>query len=80
MYDELIKALRLCVKYNKATDALMNASQAADAIEDLSAFADTVKRLNAEGWFMQRHKADTCGYCIETRPLPKLPKEGDMST
>lgn len=36
MYENLIKALRLCVKYNKATDALMNASQAADAIEELN--------------------------------------------
>lgn len=35
MYEELIEALRLCVKYGKAEDALANASQAADAIEEL---------------------------------------------
>lgn len=35
MYEGLVKALRLCVKYNKATDALMNAGEAADAIEEL---------------------------------------------
>ena len=38
MYDELVKALRLCVKYGKAQDALENAEQAADAIEELAAF------------------------------------------
>lgn len=32
MYEELVEALRLCVKYENAMDALMNASQAADAI------------------------------------------------
>lgn len=36
MYDELIESLRLCVKYNKAQDALENAEQAADAIENTS--------------------------------------------
>ena len=35
MYDELIESLRLCVKYNKAQDALENAEQAANAIEEL---------------------------------------------
>ena len=35
MYDELIEALRLCVKYGKADDALANAKRAADAIEEL---------------------------------------------
>lgn len=36
MYDELVEALRLCVKYGKAEDALTNAQKAADAIEKLS--------------------------------------------
>lgn len=36
MYDELIDALRLCVKYGKAEDVLENAKQAADAIEELA--------------------------------------------
>lgn len=35
MYEELIEALRLCVKYRKAEDALENAEKAADAIEEL---------------------------------------------
>ena len=42
MYDELIEALRLCVKYGKAQDALENAEQAADAIEELSAFREHI--------------------------------------
>lgn len=40
MYEELVEALRLCVKYDNAMDALINAGQAADAIEQLS------KRVN----------------------------------
>lgn len=36
MYEELVEALRLCVKYGKAVDVLANALQAADAIEELS--------------------------------------------
>lgn len=47
MYDELIEALRLCVKYGKAKDALENAKQAADAIEELLAERDEV---NADSW------------------------------
>lgn len=35
LYEELIESLRLCVKYNKAQDALENADQAANAIEEL---------------------------------------------
>lgn len=35
MYEELVEALRLCVKYGKAEDALANAQEAADAIEEL---------------------------------------------
>ena len=35
MYEELIEALRLCVKYRKADDALVNAEIAANAIEEL---------------------------------------------
>lgn len=35
MYEELTEALRLCVKYGKAEDALANAQKAADAIEEL---------------------------------------------
>lgn len=35
MYDKLAEALRLCVKYGKAADALANAQKAADAIEEL---------------------------------------------
>lgn len=36
MYEKLVEALRLCVKYGKAEDALANAQKAADAIEELS--------------------------------------------
>ena len=36
MYEELVEALRLCVKYGKAEDALANAQKAADAIEKLT--------------------------------------------
>jgi hypothetical protein len=36
MYHELVEALRLCVRYGKAEDALANAKQAADVIEKLS--------------------------------------------
>ena len=46
MYENIIKALRLCVKYNKAMDALMNASQAADAIEELDTLLDGVRADN----------------------------------
>ena len=35
-YDNLIDALRLCVKYGMAENALQNAGIAADAIEDLT--------------------------------------------
>ncbi len=34
MYGSLIDALRLCAKYRKADDALINASAAANAIEE----------------------------------------------
>lgn len=47
MYEELIEALRLCVKYGKAEDALANASQAADAIEKLALELD--KASNSGG-------------------------------
>ena len=54
MYEELIEALRLCVKYGKAEDALTNASQAADAIEKLGdwwAMADKlIKMLEMPRW------------------------------
>lgn len=36
MYDDLVEALRLCVKYGKGADVLANALKAADAIEDLN--------------------------------------------
>lgn len=36
MYDELVEALRLCVRYGKGADVLANALKAADAIEELS--------------------------------------------
>lgn len=36
-YEELVEALRLCVRWYRADDALANAEQAADAIEDLIA-------------------------------------------
>lgn len=36
MYENLVEALRLCVKYHKPEDALANAEQAAQAIETLS--------------------------------------------
>lgn len=36
MYEHLVEALQLCVKYHKAEDALANAEQAAKAIETLS--------------------------------------------
>ena len=35
MYESLIDALRLCVKYEKADNALANANIAADAINEL---------------------------------------------
>ena len=37
MYDDLVEALRLCVKYGKGADVLANALKAADAIEELQA-------------------------------------------
>lgn len=43
MYDELVEALRLCVKYDNAMDALMSAEKAADAIEELSAICEEQK-------------------------------------
>lgn len=49
MYDDLVEALRLCVKYGKTQDALENAEQAAIAIEELSLTAESYKR-SMEAW------------------------------
>ena len=46
MYDELVEALHLCVKYDNAMDALMNAEKAADAIEELSRDLDSMNEAN----------------------------------
>lgn len=46
-YKGLVDSLRICVKYNKAVDALCNAEFAADAIEQLVRERDAaVKDLN----------------------------------
>lgn len=75
MYDKLIESLRLCVKYDNAMDALMNAEQAADAIEQLSEYADTIRRLKYEGWYLQQIKFHDGYQAIATMQLPILPKE-----
>lgn len=49
MYEKLVEALRLCVKYNKCRDALENAAQAADVIEELSKLVDeSIPKCDAE--------------------------------
>jgi len=47
-YEELVEALRLCVRWHRADDALANAEQAANAIEELASNADKFKWISVE--------------------------------
>lgn len=59
-YKGLVDSLRICVKYNKAVDALCNAEFAADAIEQLVRERDAaVKDLFEEA----DSRLNTCLYC-----------------
>ena len=47
-YKELISALKLCVKYQKANDALWNLESAVDAIEQLIKERDILFKNNSD--------------------------------
>lgn len=47
MYEDLVRALRLNVKYRQADNALANASRAADAIESMCEMVATAYEENA---------------------------------
>ena len=61
MYEKLVEALRLCVKYGKAEDALANAQNAADAIEELSLVLESYRNRMRDG----------CDWIPVTERLPK---------
>ena len=69
MYDELVEALRLCVQYGKAEDALANAQKAADAIVELQ------HRINKAIYYYQRNYVKDCMYEVLAGISPEQIKE-----
>ena len=66
MYDELVEALRLCVKYGKGADVLANALKAADAIEELS------KKRESACWGCKCEKIEPSRWIPVTERLPDI--------
>ena len=63
-YSELVEALRFCVRWHMADNALANAEQAAAAIEALQ--AETVRLWPKRGKWInskERMRPDMCSVC-----------------
>ena len=68
MYDDLVEALRLCVKYGRAEDALANAQKAADAIVELQ------YRIDKAIYYYRRGYVKDCMYEVLAGISPEQAK------